>query len=168
MLAGIREILVITTPEDAWAFQRLLGDGSSLGLSIHYAVQPEPKGLAQAFLIGADFVGPDKVALALGDNIFHGTGLGTDLARRTDVVGGNIFAYRVADPSAYGVVEFDPDGRVLSIEELEAVVRVGAVRTRLLRRNWGWFSDVSGRIFNISDLGSGTGLGLPDRMPCNF
>jgi glucose-1-phosphate thymidylyltransferase len=120
MLAGIREILVITTLEDAPAFQRLLGDGKALGLSLDYAVQPEPKGLAQAFVIGATFVGPDKVALALGDNIFHGTGLGTDLARRTDVLGGNIFAYRVADPSAYGVVEFDADGRVLSIEEKPA------------------------------------------------
>jgi glucose-1-phosphate thymidylyltransferase len=117
MLAGIREILVITTPDDAWQFRRLLGDGQRVGLRIEYAVQPRPEGLAQAFLIGAGFLDGDKVALALGDNIFHGTGLGTDLARRTDVVGGNIFAYRVADPSAYGVVDFDSSGRVLSIEE---------------------------------------------------
>ncbi len=117
MLAGIREILVITTPEDSSSFRALLGDGSRLGMQIEYAVQPRPEGLAQAFLIGADFIGDDKVALALGDNIFHGSGLGTDLERRTNVIGGNVFAYRVANPSAYGVVDFDVDGRVLSIEE---------------------------------------------------
>ncbi len=117
MLAGIREVLVITTPEDSASFRALLGDGSRLGMQIEYAVQPRPEGLAQAFLIGADFIGADKVALALGDNIFHGSGLGTDLELRTNVVGGNVFAYRVADPSAYGVVDFDADGRVLSIEE---------------------------------------------------
>ena len=117
MLAGIREVLVITTPQDSPAFRQLLGDGSRLGMRFDYAVQPRPEGLAQAFPIGADFIGWDKVALALGDNIFHGSGLGTDLANRTDVVGGNIFAYRVANPSAYGVVDFDAHGRVLSLEE---------------------------------------------------
>jgi glucose-1-phosphate thymidylyltransferase len=120
MLAGIREILLITTPEDSAQFQRLLGDGSRLGMRLEYAVQPKPEGLAQAFLIGSDFIGSEKVALALGDNIFYGTGLGTDLSRRTDVVGGNIFAYRVSNPSAYGVVDFDADGQVLSIEEKPA------------------------------------------------
>jgi glucose-1-phosphate thymidylyltransferase len=117
MMAGIREVLVITTPEDQPQFQRLLGDGSELGISLSYATQPAPEGLAQAFLIGADFLGPDRVALVLGDNIFHGTGLGTALKARTSVVGGHIFAYHVADPTAYGVVEFGADGRVLSIEE---------------------------------------------------
>jgi glucose-1-phosphate thymidylyltransferase len=117
MLAGIREVLVITTPADSASFRALLGDGSRLGMQISYAVQPHPEGLAQAFLIGAGFIGSDKVALALGDNIFHGSGLGTDLERRTDLIGGNVFAYRVSDPSAYGVVDFDANGRVLSIEE---------------------------------------------------
>jgi glucose-1-phosphate thymidylyltransferase len=117
MLAGIREVMVITTPKDCVAFQDLLGDGSRLGMRIEYAVQPRPEGLAQAFVIGAGFLGADKVALALGDNIFHGFGLSTDLERRTDVIGGNVFAYRVSNPSAYGVVDFDADGRVLSIEE---------------------------------------------------
>ena len=123
MLAGIREVLIITTPEDSPAFRRLLGDGSRLGMTIQYAVQPRPEGLAQAFVIGADFIGTDKVALVLGDNIFYGSGLGTDLGRRTDVVGGNVFAYRVADPGAYGVVEFDATGTVLSIEEKPAEPR---------------------------------------------
>jgi glucose-1-phosphate thymidylyltransferase len=123
MLAGIREILVITSPRDEEAFRTLLGDGSQLGMSVRYAVQPRPEGLAQAFVIGADFVGADKVALALGDNIFHGSGLGTDLERRSGVEGGNVFAYRVADPSAYGVVDFDASGRVLSIEEKPACPR---------------------------------------------
>jgi len=120
MLAGIRDVLVITTPHDSAAFRTLLGDGSRLGIRIEYAVQPRPEGLAQAFLIGADFLAGDKVALALGDNIFHGSGLGTDLERRAGVVGANIFAYRVSNPSAYGVVDFDADGRVLSIEEKPA------------------------------------------------
>ena len=101
MLAGIRDVLVITTPEDSAAFQRLLGVGGRIAMAVTYAVQPEPRGLAQAFVIGSGFIGADRVALALGDNIFYGTGLGTDLARRTDVDGGHIFAYRVADPSAY-------------------------------------------------------------------
>ncbi len=117
MMAGIREILVITTPQDAAQFQRLLGDGARWGMHISYAVQPRPEGLAQAFVLGADFIGDEKVALVLGDNIFFGPGLGTRLRENTDVVGGRIFAYRVSEPSAYGVVEFDPDGRVLSIEE---------------------------------------------------
>ncbi|UER53770.1 glucose-1-phosphate thymidylyltransferase RfbA [Kineosporiaceae bacterium SCSIO 59966] len=117
MMAGIREVLVITTPEDSSSFQRLLGDGSDLGIELQYATQPRPEGLAQAFLIGADFIGAEKVALVLGDNIFHGTGLGTALKQNTDVDGGHIFAYHVANPTAYGVVDFDADGRVRSIEE---------------------------------------------------
>jgi glucose-1-phosphate thymidylyltransferase len=117
MMAGIRETLVITTPEDLEQFRRLLGDGSQWGIEISYAVQPRPEGLAQAFVIGADFIGSDTVALVLGDNIFHGTGLGTSLSQRTDVRGGHIFAYHVSDPTSYGVVEFDEDGTVLSIEE---------------------------------------------------
>jgi glucose-1-phosphate thymidylyltransferase len=117
MNAGIREILVITTPEDQSGFQRLLGDGSDVGISIEYAVQPRPEGLAQAFLIGADFIGDQPVALVLGDNIFYGTGLGERLRENTDPAGGHIFAYHVANPSDYGVVEFDADGRVQSIEE---------------------------------------------------
>src|SRR5437764_165401 len=102
MLAGINEVLVITTPDDSPQFRRLLGDGSALGMRLEYAVQPRPEGLAQAFLIGAGFVGSDHVALALGDNIFHGSGLGRDLERRARPVGGTVFAYRVADPAAYG------------------------------------------------------------------
>ncbi len=117
MMAGVREVLVITTPQDQDQFRRLLGDGSDLGMTLSYAAQPAPEGLAQAFLIGADFVGDQPVALVLGDNIFHGTGLGTSLKRNADVVGGHVFAYHVADPTAYGVVEFGPDGRVISIEE---------------------------------------------------
>ena len=117
MMAGIREILVITTPQDAPSFERLLGDGSQWGMSLTYAVQARPEGLAQAFILGADFIGDDTVALVLGDNIFFGPGLGLALKQNTVVHGGQIFAYRVADPTAYGVVEFDRDGTVLSIEE---------------------------------------------------
>ena len=123
MLAGIREVLVVTTPDDGPQFRRLLGDGSELGMRIEYAVQPRPEGLAQAFLIGAEFLDGDKAALALGDNIFYGTGLGTALEEHTKVVGGHVFAYQVADPAAYGVVEFDRGGRVLSIEEKPAEPR---------------------------------------------
>jgi glucose-1-phosphate thymidylyltransferase len=117
MSAGIREILIITTPGDSSAFQRLLGDGSQFGISITYAVQPTPDGLAQAFIIGEKFIGSDSCALVLGDNIFHGTGLGEELKSVADPSGATIFAYRVADPTAYGVVEFDKSGRVISIEE---------------------------------------------------
>jgi glucose-1-phosphate thymidylyltransferase len=117
MLAGIRDILVITTPHDAQSFERLLGDGSRFGVSITFAQQPSPDGLAQAFTIGADFIGNDKVALILGDNLLYGPGLGTQLKTFADVHGGQIFAYRVAEPSAYGVVEFDPSGVVVSLEE---------------------------------------------------
>jgi glucose-1-phosphate thymidylyltransferase len=117
MLANIREVLVITTPDDAPQFQRLLGDGSQFGMDISYAVQPSPDGLAQAFLIGESFIGAEPVALALGDNIFYGPGLGIRLQTFNEVDGGVVFAYRVADPSAYGVVEFDAEGRALSIEE---------------------------------------------------
>ncbi|MBU8808392.1 glucose-1-phosphate thymidylyltransferase RfbA [Mycolicibacterium goodii] len=117
IMAGIRDILIITTPADAPAFQRLLGDGSAFGVSLTYAMQAEPEGLAQAFVIGADHIGTDTVALALGDNIFYGPGLGTSLKRFQNVTGGAIFAYWVANPSAYGVVEFGPDGTALSLEE---------------------------------------------------
>ncbi|MEU9374812.1 glucose-1-phosphate thymidylyltransferase RfbA [Streptomyces sp. NPDC048255] len=117
VMAGIREILIITTPQDQEQFQRLLGDGSQLGLDLQYAVQERPEGIAQAFVLGADFIGDEPVALILGDNIFHGSGLGTRLAQRTDPKGGMVFAYPVADPTAYGVVEFDEDGQVISIEE---------------------------------------------------
>jgi glucose-1-phosphate thymidylyltransferase len=120
IMAGISDILVITTPEDQDQFQRLLGDGRQWGLNIEYAVQPRPEGLAQAFIIGAPFIGTDSVALVLGDNIFHGTDLGRALAENTDVQGGRVFAYQVANPRDYGVVEFDPDGKVLSIEEKPA------------------------------------------------
>lgn len=117
MLSGAREILVITTPHDADAFHRLLGDGSQFGIEITYAVQPSPDGLAQAFLIGADHIGDDRVGLALGDNIFHGPGLGTQLNRFADLDGAAVFGYQVADPRAYGVVEFDAAGRAVSLEE---------------------------------------------------
>ncbi len=117
MTAGIHEILVITTPEEQSQFVRLLGDGSPLGMRIEYAAQPRPEGLAQAFLIGADFIGDGPVALILGDNIFYGAGLGRQLAASTRVTGGHVFAYPVSNPQAYGVVEFDADGKVLSIEE---------------------------------------------------
>ncbi|HEY0534240.1 MAG TPA: glucose-1-phosphate thymidylyltransferase RfbA [Actinoplanes sp.] len=118
--AGIREVLVITTPEDQPHFERLLGDGSRFGLSLSYAEQPKPDGIAQAFRIGADFIGDQPVALILGDNIFHGVGLGRQLADFQQPAGGRIFAYPVADPERYGVVEFDRHGKVLSIEEKPA------------------------------------------------
>jgi glucose-1-phosphate thymidylyltransferase len=117
MMADIREILIITTPEYNEQFRALLGDGSDLGIELSYAVQPKPEGLAQAFLIGEDFVGDDSVALVLGDNIFHGAGLGTSLRNNSDLEGARIFAYHVSDPTAYGVVEFDDELRALSIEE---------------------------------------------------
>lgn len=117
MLAGIRDILVITTPHDAEQFERLLGDGTQLGVSLTFAQQPSPDGLAQAFTIGADFIGADHVALVLGDNLLYGPGLGTRLRRFADVDGGAVFAYWVADPEAYGVVQFDHTGRAISLEE---------------------------------------------------
>jgi glucose-1-phosphate thymidylyltransferase len=120
MMAGIRDIQVITTANDAPAFHRVLGDGTDFGINVSYAVQDRPEGLAQAFVIGADHIGSGPVALALGDNIFHGPGLGTDLERFQSVSGGSIFAYWVANPSAYGVVEFSPDGLALSLEEKPA------------------------------------------------
>jgi glucose-1-phosphate thymidylyltransferase len=115
--AGIREILIITTPDDASQFERLLGDGSDLGIELSYQVQASPDGLAQAFVIGEEFIGDEKVALVLGDNIFHGFGLDTNLRANTDPDGGVIFAYHVANPRAYGVVEFDESFKALSIEE---------------------------------------------------
>ena len=117
MLAGIRDILIITTPADQEQFQRLLGDGSRFGINLEYKGQPSPDGLAQAFILGADFIGNDPVALVLGDNIFYGPGLGTQLATYEQKDGATVFAYRVADPRAYGVVEFDEDFNALSIEE---------------------------------------------------
>lgn len=120
MLAGIRDILVITTPHDAASFERLLGDGSQFGVNITFAQQPSPDGLAQAFTIGADFIGDDKVALVLGDNLLYGPGLGERLKRYADVDGGAVFAYWVAKPQAYGVVEFDDEGRAVSLEEKPA------------------------------------------------
>lgn len=117
MLAGIHDILIITTPTDQEQFQRLLGDGSRFGINLEYKVQPSPDGLAQAFILGADFIGNDPVALVLGDNIFYGPGLGTQLATYEQKDGATVFAYRVADPRAYGVVEFDEDFNALSIEE---------------------------------------------------
>ncbi len=120
MLAGIKDILIITTPHDAEQFERLLGDGSQFGVNLTFAQQPSPDGLAQAFVIGADFIGDDKVALVLGDNLLYGPGLGTQLKRYTDVDGGAVFAYWVAEPSAYGVVEFDAEGRAVSLEEKPA------------------------------------------------
>lgn len=120
MLAGIKDILIITTPHDAEHFERLLGDGSQFGISITFAQQPSPDGLAQAFTIGADFIGDDKVALVLGDNLLYGPGLGTQLKRYSDVDGGAVFAYWVAEPSAYGVVEFDAEGTAVSLEEKPA------------------------------------------------
>ncbi|MEJ7743371.1 MAG: glucose-1-phosphate thymidylyltransferase RfbA [Nocardioidaceae bacterium] len=123
ILAAIRDVLIITTPEDASQFERLLGDGSQFGISITYARQPEPNGLAQAFVIGADFIGQESSALILGDNVFYGQGLGLQLQQFNDVVGAAIFAYRVADPENYGVVEFDRAGRALSLEEKPASPR---------------------------------------------
>ncbi|MFE9613645.1 glucose-1-phosphate thymidylyltransferase RfbA [Streptomyces sp. NPDC006012] len=120
VMAGIQEILVITTPEDQCHFRRLLGDGSQLGLRLEYLTQERPEGIAHAFVLGADFIGGESVALILGDNIFHGSGLGTRLTRQDDLTGGRVFAYQVANPSAYGVVEFDHQGRALSIEEKPA------------------------------------------------
>jgi glucose-1-phosphate thymidylyltransferase len=120
MMAGIRDVLVVTTPEDETQFARLLGDGSQWGLNVQYAVQPNPGGLAQAFTIGAGFIGSDKVSLVLGDNIFHGSGLGSRLTDCVNVEGAHIFGYQVAEPSAYGVVEVDAGGLALSIEEKPA------------------------------------------------
>ena len=117
MLAGIRDILVITTPHDAAHFARLLGDGSQFGVNLTFAQQPSPDGLAQAFTIGADFIGDDSVALVLGDNLLYGPGLGSRLQRFADIDGGAVFAYWVAEPEAYGVVEFDAEGRAVSLEE---------------------------------------------------
>jgi glucose-1-phosphate thymidylyltransferase len=117
ILAGIQDILVITTPHDAPGFERLLGDGSQFGVNITHAIQPSPDGLAQAFILGEEHVGGEPVALVLGDNIFYGAGLGTQLQRFRDVDGGAIFGYRVADPASYGVVEFDDEGRAISLEE---------------------------------------------------
>jgi len=117
MLAGIREILIISTPHDLPGFQKLLGDGSQLGCTFAYAEQPEPNGLAQAFVIGEEFIGKEKVALILGDNIFYASGLSKLLQASTAVEGGKVFAYHVNDPERYGVVEFDAEGRVISIEE---------------------------------------------------
>ncbi|SFN58126.1 glucose-1-phosphate thymidylyltransferase RfbA [Salegentibacter flavus] len=117
MLAGIKEILFITTPQDQESFQKLLGDGSQLGCDFQYAVQEKPNGLAEAFVIGEKFIGDDKVALALGDNIFHGNGLGSLLRSKVDIDGAAIFAYPVKDPQRYGVVEFDENNKAISIEE---------------------------------------------------
>lgn len=117
MLAGIREVLIISTPHDLPNFEKLLGDGSRLGCKFSYAVQAEPNGLAQAFVIGADFIGKDKVALVLGDNIFHGEGMSKLLQASADPDGGVVFAYQVSDPERYGVVEFDEDKKAVSIEE---------------------------------------------------
>ncbi|GAA0879583.1 glucose-1-phosphate thymidylyltransferase RfbA [Algoriphagus jejuensis] len=120
MMAQINEILIITTPEDSVAFQKLLGDGSQLGCRFEYAVQPSPDGLAQAFIIGEEFIGDDKVALVLGDNIFYGSGLHKTLLANTDPEGGVVFAYHVNDPERYGVVEFDENQLAISIEEKPA------------------------------------------------
>lgn len=117
LLAGIREILIITTPDDQAGFKKLLGDGSAIGCRFEYVVQPSPDGLAQAFILGADFIGNDPVALILGDNIFYGSGMGTFLKTKTNPNGGVVFAYQVHDPERYGVVEFDKEFRAVSIEE---------------------------------------------------
>ena len=123
ILAGIRDILIITTPHEAEQFRRLLGDGSQFGISLEYTVQAEPNGLAQAFVLGEEFIGTDSAALVLGDNIFYGQGLGDQLTRFADIDGGSVFAYRVADPTAYGVVEFDDEGNALSLQEKPAEPR---------------------------------------------
>ncbi|WP_062296246.1 glucose-1-phosphate thymidylyltransferase RfbA [Demequina maris] len=120
ILAGIDEVLIITTPHDAEQFRRLLGDGAQFGIHITYALQPEPNGLAQAFVLGADFIGDDRVALVLGDNIFYGPGLGHRLTRFQELDGAAVFAFHVSDPSAYGVVEFDESGTAVSLEEKPA------------------------------------------------
>src|SRR5690348_15541240 len=120
MLAGIRDILIISTPHDLPQFKRLLGDGSKLGLNFTYAEQAVPNGLAQAFVIGADFIGKDNVALVLGDNIFYGVGLGEQLSKNNNPDGGIVYAYHVSDPERYGVVEFDKSNKVISIEEKPA------------------------------------------------
>jgi glucose-1-phosphate thymidylyltransferase, short form len=117
MLAGINEILIITTPDDQAGFKKLLGDGSDIGCKFEYVVQPKPEGLAQAFILGADFIGHDSVALVLGDNIFYGTGMGQLLEKKKDPNGAVVFAYQVSDPERYGVVEFDSNSKVISIEE---------------------------------------------------
>lgn len=117
MSAGIRDILIITTPEDSSSFVRLLGDGSDYGCNFEYAIQNDPNGLAEAFLIGEDFIGKDKVALVLGDNLFYGSGFGTKLSQHTDPDGGVVFAYSVSDPERYGVVEFDENQKAVSVEE---------------------------------------------------
>ncbi|MFZ3454390.1 glucose-1-phosphate thymidylyltransferase RfbA [Arthrobacter sp. 7Tela_A1] len=121
ILAGIRDILIITTPHDSEQFKRLLGDGSQFGISLTYKEQPTPDGLAQAFILGEDHIGQDTVALVLGDNVFYGHGMGTQLKRFSDVDGGAVFGFWVADPTAYGVVEFDSEGKALSLEEKPAV-----------------------------------------------
>jgi glucose-1-phosphate thymidylyltransferase len=123
MLAGIKDVLIITTPHEADGFHRLLGDGSQFGISITYAVQPSPDGLAQAFIIGAEHVGSEPVGLVLGDNLFYGDGLGSRLRRFSDIDGGAVFGYRVADPTAYGVVEFDDSFTAVSLEEKPAAPR---------------------------------------------
>jgi len=117
MMAGIHEILIITTPEDQPQFQRLLGDGAAVGCRFEYVAQQVPNGLAQAFVLGADFIGQDKVALVLGDNIFYGNGLGSQLEKLMNVEGGYVFAYEVSDPDRYGVVEFDDNQKAISLEE---------------------------------------------------
>lgn len=121
ILAGIRDILIITTPHDHDQFVRLLGDGTRFGINLTYTEQPDPEGLAQAFILGANHIGEDSVALVLGDNIFYGPGMGAQLGRFTEVSGGSIFGYWVADPRSYGVVEFDAEGRVISLEEKPAI-----------------------------------------------